>query len=171
MAGRNTNNRSPRVCLLKSRLFVYTYGCTSQDMFFLNTIQQGFYGEQFLDIPEDEFRKFERELAADLDPQLNHKPIKVPRAVNPFKDIPSGEKLFNRHLDKLAQEAYIPPGWGFFQGENRPWHDDEIVEVQKKQVCVTLPENPWKARAIIWVRSLEILQQELLQLQVDVDII
>lgn len=87
----------------------------------------------------ERIRHLEEAIQAEQHEELNHKAAKTPRIVNPFKDRPATQRVFERLLHQRSEERYIPQGYGFV-----PWAEADKIKVGKRKVSArgTLPEKP-----------------------------
>jgi hypothetical protein len=103
----------------------------------------------------------------DIQENINHKPVKVPRSCSPFTNSAQADILFAA-LDDIRAAGLIPEGLGLSQSG---WAEDtypgfEIVTYgrRKKDIVVELPEEIWLPRAIAWGQGLYAMQTLLYQL-------
>lgn len=134
-------------------------------MFFLGNLEHGHYAEpDLLDVAggDEELRQQMEQMKIAIEESeginVHHKPIKAGKARNPFDGAPLQEQCFHHMLDRKAQALDIPTGFGFYASEGQPWNEVDTIKVGKSNRNVTLPEEVWLPRAIVWVRALQTLQ-------------
>jgi hypothetical protein len=103
---------------------------------------------------------------ATLDKGIEHqfiqKPVRVPRALNPFEGSESGLAGFDTLLDAAQNSGTLPGGYGILQHEWPEGHypTGEVLTSGRKgakRLRIALPIELWKPRAERWVRALSIL--------------
>ncbi|KAK1218916.1 hypothetical protein PQX77_014961 [Marasmius sp. AFHP31] len=115
---------------------------------------------------EDE--TFELQLGAAIDAscssEYNHKPVKVPRHIDPFAGKPHCRATFIDALDNL-DDVGVPQGWGVYDNEyplDKGYPLDETIPTsgtrRNKKLVVTLPQDIWHPRATMWVKAVRLLR-------------
>jgi hypothetical protein len=115
-----------------------------------------------------EFGDVQAQITQDLQANINHRPVKVPRARNPFKS-EHIYQLFRRTFDALHKINFIPPHMGLTRDTwpdgIYPDHVDLTFGRRLKQLTVHLPLEIWFARAILWGQALHVMNFVIFQLE------
>ncbi|KAF8494773.1 hypothetical protein JB92DRAFT_3230669, partial [Gautieria morchelliformis] len=107
------------------------------------------------------------QLAIDVQANINHPAIRVPRSQPPFSN-PLHEAIFFAALDQARGMGLIPDGYGVIAAE---WEDGyqeyETIRVGRRaqELVVELPESIWYSHAVVWSQGLHIMQTLLYQLE------
>ncbi|KAG8923025.1 hypothetical protein FRC02_011448 [Tulasnella sp. 418] len=110
------------------------------------------------DEDEDTSEPLEQMIASNLQRNIRHAPVKVPRHQCPFDS--NGLAVLAELIGEATMEGVIPPGYGLEEGFH--WEPVEYIPLgRRKQLEVQLPEKTWKHRATLWVRAVEIMTHAL----------
>ncbi|KAF8509535.1 hypothetical protein JB92DRAFT_2729807 [Gautieria morchelliformis] len=117
----------------------------------------------------EEFTTLQRQIGADLQANIKHQAVKVPRHQNPFDRLPpAAEAAFWRVLQELEDTGFQPKNMGVLPEE---WDDGtyptpEVLTAGRraKEISVCLPVDVWLPRAVVWARSLHVLNHILFEL-------
>jgi hypothetical protein len=117
----------------------------------------------------EEFTTLQTQISTDLQANIRHQPVKVPRHRSPFEGLPPAvETAFWDGLQEVEDSGFHPDNMGISPEE---W-DDGIYPTQEvltagrraKEISVSLPVNVWLHRAVVWARSLHVLNHILFEL-------
>ncbi|KAJ7638258.1 hypothetical protein FB45DRAFT_739937, partial [Roridomyces roridus] len=114
-----------------------------------------------VDISEEE--ELENQIGADLQKNIRHEPVKVPRHRSPFKDAEL-QNLFVQQLDALQlQPDILPEEYGVLEEE---WEEKDYLEIevfrpgtQGKELSIILPRQIWYPRAARWAQALDFMSR------------
>ncbi|KAK1226936.1 hypothetical protein PQX77_010069 [Marasmius sp. AFHP31] len=124
------------------------------------------------ELDEEDFEsEWEDETFADIDAscslEYNHKPVKVPRHIDPFAGKPHRRATFIDALDNL-DDVDVPQGWGVYSNEyplDKGYPLDETIPTsgtrRNKKLVITLPQDIWHPRATMWVKAVRLLRVSL----------
>jgi hypothetical protein len=132
-------------------------------MWLTGLIEQGTYTDSLPALTEAEYAQLEAGVRKNLQTQLNHRPIHVPKAVNPFSTSPAALHLFERFLQVRMNNGEIPYGYNFSSEDGSSWIEIEVIKVANKDVEIPLVAEVWKMRAVAWVLSLETMGYTMLK--------
>jgi hypothetical protein len=118
----------------------------------------------------DEYTELQEKIGADLQVNIKHKPVEVPRHESPFKQLPPAiETTFWHNFQELEDAAINPHDMGVLPEE---WSDDsyptrEVLSTGRrcKELVVTLPMDVWFPRAQRWAHALFVLNHILFELE------
>ncbi|KAF9053293.1 hypothetical protein BJ165DRAFT_1314359, partial [Panaeolus papilionaceus] len=98
--------------------------------------------------------------ADDVDPNIHHEAVDVPRGNCPFDN--AALAVFKTCIERVYQEGEIPRGYNILAEE---WEDGYYSETEQLAIgrsqkikTVHLPNHIWLARARLWVQALCLLQ-------------
>lgn len=111
-------------------------------------------------------------IAQDLEHNFNHEAVKTPKHRNPFKS-DLAEEAFTDEILKMTTNEEVPRGYGMRRDE---WEEGDYPTYEvirtgrrgRKELCVDLPDDIWRPRAMLWVRALYNMTM-ILELQMDID--
>ncbi|KAF8496592.1 hypothetical protein JB92DRAFT_2834599 [Gautieria morchelliformis] len=117
---------------------------------------------------DDNLGELKAEIAPDLQENVNHHPVKVPRADNPFK-FKQFYRLFKQTLEELQEHDFIPSHLDLTCDEwpegIYPTHVELTFGQKSKKVAVHLLHEIWFTQAKLWGQALYVLNSLLLQLE------
>lgn len=92
-----------------------------------------------------------------VDAQIRHRPVATPRVRCPFPNEET-ERLFHRCLETSSQQHILPPGFGLLEGEEgygdfNPERQIPVGRTRAKWTHVTLPQNIWEPRIVLWAQA------------------
>ncbi|KAJ7635201.1 hypothetical protein FB45DRAFT_670811, partial [Roridomyces roridus] len=109
----------------------------------------------------EEVEELENHIAADLNSNIRHAPVKVARHFSPFKNAHVEQQFLLLMESVLAEVEHAPGGYGVLSEE---WEEEEYPEIEVfcpgtrgKEVTAILPRGIWYPRAVAWARSLDLL--------------
>ncbi|KAF8500690.1 hypothetical protein JB92DRAFT_3124289 [Gautieria morchelliformis] len=108
---------------------------------------------------DDNLGELKADIARDLQENVNHHPVKVPQADNPFK-FKQFYRLFKQTLEELQEHDFIPSHLGLTCDE---WPEGiypthvKLTFGWKSKVAVHLPHEIWFAQAKLWGQELYVL--------------
>jgi hypothetical protein len=105
----------------------------------------------------------EEEISETIQHNFHHEPVAVPRQSDPFKT-QEGHQRFRELLSSYANHGYIPPGYHMRAEE---WGDEgyppyEAIRSGRRTtrfLDISLPDETWRPRAILWVQALDSMNQ------------
>jgi hypothetical protein len=104
--------------------------------------------------------EFVAQIAVAVKKNLRHEPVNVARHSSPFPNKQFYD-LFTETLQMVCAEGVVPPNYGICEDE---WEDGyppyEILQVgkgAKKELRISLPDNIWRPRALLWCQALDVL--------------
>jgi hypothetical protein len=102
----------------------------------------------------------------EMEREIRHVPVKTPRVRSPFNTDEQTEDFFDR-LRTTVDNNYIPAGFGFLPGEEgfgdySPVYQLAVGQKSHKMRRVTLPEEVWYPRFVLWVQALAGMEHLLL---------
>ncbi|KAF8514657.1 hypothetical protein JB92DRAFT_2718882, partial [Gautieria morchelliformis] len=109
----------------------------------------------------------EDQLTMDVQANINHPAIHVPRSQPPFSNR-LHEAIFFAALDQAHETGLIPEGYGVMAAEQEdgyPVFESIRVGRRARELVVELPESIWFPRAVAWSQGLHIMQTLLYQLE------
>jgi hypothetical protein len=105
----------------------------------------------------------EQKIAHDLQCNIRHAPVRVPRHQNPFDENPAALETFQRVLGEVVQRKLVPEGLDVRPEE---WDAEGYPEVvtlragfysRKKRMEIILPTEIWYPRAVLWAQAVYVL--------------
>ncbi|KAJ7649692.1 hypothetical protein FB45DRAFT_961 [Roridomyces roridus] len=120
-----------------------------------------------VDVSDEE--ELENQIGADLQKNIRHEPVKVPRHRSPFKDAEL-QDLFVQQLEALQlQPDVLPEDYGILEEE---WEEEDYPEIevfrpgtQGKELSIILPRQIWYPRAARWAQALDFMSRILHELE------
>lgn len=115
-----------------------------------------------LDEEDDDYTHLQRNITADIQKNIKHKPVKVPRHSNPFAELdPTVQTIFEGALHEVQRAGSIPEGFGLLSDEwedtEYPSHEHIKVGRRATKLSVQLPEETWYPRAVSWAQGLYVI--------------
>ena len=100
-------------------------------------------------------------ITTDIQSQLHHKPVPVPKHRNPFAS-ETQYQVFNECLAQCLEENIVPLGFNVRPEEwdDRGYPSFEIIKSGRqgtKELRIPLPIDDWLPKAELWVRALVLM--------------
>jgi hypothetical protein len=112
----------------------------------------------------DERQSLEDSAQARAHFQTQHKPVKTPRLQNPFQT-QEQEDHFKKTLLRIQKAHRIPVGYGLTDADEEAFQWDATHDLlvgvvrKKKNVSISLPEDTWKPRVLLWLQGLHCMTE------------